>query len=148
MKINKYFLLALPFYLIFIFFFIIPLILTIIVSFWDYTEYSIIPDFIFDNYKYIFNKCFEFSNDLCVTFKTYLSTFYFCFMAWFFTLIIGFTRCLFFSISCQISRNANRLVFNLYNSILDFKCNKNDFMDTTSWKKWFIQFFFDLNWCD
>ena len=91
MKINKYFLLALPFYLIFIFFFIIPLILTIIVSFWDYTEYSIIPDFIFDNYKYIFNKCFKFSNDLCVTFKTYLSTFYFCFMAWFFTLIIGFT---------------------------------------------------------
>ena len=91
MKINKYFLLALPFYLIFIFFFIIPLILTIIVSFWDYTEYSIIPDFIFDNYKYIFNKCFKFSTDLCVTFKTYLSTFYFCFMAWFFTLIIGFT---------------------------------------------------------
>ena len=91
MKINKFFLLALPFYLIFIFFFIIPLILTIIVSFWDYTEYSIIPDFIFDNYKYIFNKCFKFSNDLCVTFKTYLSTFYFCFMAWFFTLIIGFT---------------------------------------------------------
>jgi len=91
MKINKYFLLAMPFYLIFIFFFIIPLILTIIVSFWDYTEYSIIPDFIFDNYKYIFNKCFKFSTDLCVTFKTYLSTFYFCFMAWFFTLIIGFT---------------------------------------------------------
>ena len=91
MKINKYFLLALPFYLIFILFFIIPLILTIIVSFWDYTEYSIIPDFIFDNYKYIFNKCFKFSTELCVTFKTYLSTFYFCFMAWFFTLIIGLT---------------------------------------------------------
>ena len=90
MKINKYFLLALPFYIIFIFFFIIPLILTIIVSFWDYTEYSIIPDFIFENYKYIFNNCFKFSTDLCVTFKTYLSTFYFCFMAWFFTLIIGF----------------------------------------------------------
>ncbi len=124
MKINKYFLLALPFYLIFIFFFIIPLILTIIVSFWDYTEYSIIPDFIFDNYKYIFNKCFKFSTDLCVTFKTYIN--------------YWIHRCLFFSISCQISRNANRLIFNLYNSILDFKCYKNDFMDTTSWKKWFI----------
>ena len=38
--------LAIPFALIFIAYFVVPLILTLIVSFWDYTEYSIIPDFI------------------------------------------------------------------------------------------------------
>ena len=90
MKMNKYFLLALPFYLIFIFFFIIPLILTIIVSFWDYTEYSIIPDFIFSNYVYIFQGCFTLEDGLCLTFKTYISTFFFCFFTWLITLLLGF----------------------------------------------------------
>ena len=85
------FFLAAPFYMVFLCFFLIPLILTIIVSFWDYNEYSIIPDFIFENYSYIFNKCFDNAEDLCVTFKTYLSTFYFCFLSWLFTLVIGFT---------------------------------------------------------
>ena len=89
--INKNFLLALPFFIVFIVFFIIPLFLTFIVSFWDYNEYSIIPDFIFENYFYIFSGCFDLTNDLCVTFKTYLSTFYFCFITWIFTLLIGFT---------------------------------------------------------
>ena len=92
----KYFLtpklswLAIPYGLVFIFFFFIPLLLTLIVSFWDYNEYSIIPDFIFENYIYIFDNCFTFSNSLCVTFKTYLSTFFFCILAWLFTLLIGF----------------------------------------------------------
>ena len=83
-------LLSIPYSLIFIFFFFIPLALTFIISFWDYNEYSIIPDFIFENYSYIFKDCFNFEKDMCVTFKTYLSTFIFCFITWFFTLIIGF----------------------------------------------------------
>ena len=83
-------LLSIPYSLIFIFFFFIPLILTFIISFWDYNEYSIIPDFIFENYSYIFKDCLNFEKDICVTFKTYLSTFIFCFITWFFTLIIGF----------------------------------------------------------
>ena len=91
MNNRKSFFLAAPFYMVFLCFFLIPLILTIIVSFWDYNEYSIIPDFIFENYSYIFNKCFDNAEDVCVTFKTYLSTFYFCFLSWLFTLIIGFT---------------------------------------------------------
>ncbi len=89
--INKNFFLALPFFIVFIIFFVVPLFLTLIVSFWDYNEYSIIPDFIFENYFYIFSGCFDLTNDLCVTFKTYLSTFYFCFITWIFTLLIGFT---------------------------------------------------------
>ena len=83
-------LLSIPYSLIFIFFFFIPLTLTFIISFWDYNEYSIIPDFIFENYEYIFKDCLNFEKDICVTFKTYLSTFIFCFITWFFTLIIGF----------------------------------------------------------
>ena len=89
--INKNFFLALPFFIVFIIFFVVPLFLTLIVSFWNYNEYSIIPDLIFENYFYIFSGCFDLTNDLCVTFKTYLSTFYFCFITWIFTLLIGFT---------------------------------------------------------
>ncbi len=83
--------LAIPFALIFAVYFIVPLILTIIVSFWDYTEYSIIPDFIFDNYIYIFEGCFSFDEGLCLTFKTYISTFFFCFFTWAITLVLGFS---------------------------------------------------------
>ena len=82
--------LAIPFAIIFIAYFVVPLILTLIVSFWDYTEYSIIPDFIFGNYVYIFQGCFSFEDGLCLTFKTYISTFFFCFFTWLITLLLGF----------------------------------------------------------
>ena len=82
--------LAIPFALIFIAYFVVPLILTLIVSFWDYTEYSIIPDFIFGNYVYIFQGCFSFEDGFCLTFKTYISTFFFCFFTWLITLLLGF----------------------------------------------------------
>ena len=82
--------LAIPFALIFFAYFVVPLILTLIVSFWDYTEYSIIPDFIFGNYVYIFQGCFSFEDGLCLTFKTYISTFFFCFFTWLITLLLGF----------------------------------------------------------
>ena len=83
--------LAIPFGVVFLIYFLIPLVLTLIVSFWDYNDYSILPDFILDNYSYIFSGCFSLENGLCVTFKTYLSTFYFCLMTWVFTLVIGFS---------------------------------------------------------
>lgn len=83
--------LAIPFALIFIAYFVVPLILTLIVSFWDYTEYSIIPDFIFGNYVYIFQGCFSLEDGLCLTFKTYISTFFFCFFTWLITLLLGFS---------------------------------------------------------
>ena len=82
--------LAIPFAIIFIAYFVVPLILTLVVSFWDYTEYSIIPDFIIGNYVYIFQGCFTFEDGLCLTFKTYISTFFFCFFTWLITLLLGF----------------------------------------------------------
>ena len=83
--------LAIPFAIVFIAYFVAPLILTIIVSFWDYTEYSIIPDFILGNYVYIFQGCFSLEDGLCLTFKTYISTFFFCFFTWLITLLLGFS---------------------------------------------------------
>ena len=85
------YLLALPYSLVFILFFLVPLVLVLIVSFWDYTQYSIIPDFITTNYSDIFGGCVAKLPDLCTVFATYLSTFKFVFLTWFFTLIIGFT---------------------------------------------------------
>ena len=84
------YLLALPYSLVFILFFLIPLVLVLIVSFWDYTEYSIIPDFITTNYTDIFDGCVAKLPDLCTVFATYLSTFKYVFLTWFFTLILGF----------------------------------------------------------
>ena len=75
----------------FLLFFIVPLVLTLIVSFWDYTEYAIIPDFTLRNYQEIFEGCVTRLPDLCMTFKTYWSTFKFSFLVWLLTLVIGFT---------------------------------------------------------
>lgn len=81
---------AAPMALVFAVFFIVPLVVTVIVSFWDYTQYSITPAFIPDNYTEIFDKCFTSFPDLCTTFATYLSTLKFCFEVWALTLVIGF----------------------------------------------------------
>ena len=82
---------ATPLALVFILFLIIPLILTVVVSFWDYNEYALIPAFTMRNYLDIFEGCWRNLPDLCVTLKTYLSTLKFCFMVWLLTLVTGFT---------------------------------------------------------
>ncbi|HSD38080.1 MAG TPA: ABC transporter permease [Rhodocyclaceae bacterium] len=80
---------AFPYSLVFLLFFILPLLLIVAVSFWDATEYELIPAFTPKNYIAVFEGCSN-AGDLCVTLKTYLSTLKFCFLAWFFTLVIGF----------------------------------------------------------
>jgi len=82
---------ALPFALVFAVFFIVPLLLTAVVSFWEYTEYSIAPAFTPQNYLDVFDGCLARLPELCVTFKTYLSTLKFCALAWLITLLLGFT---------------------------------------------------------
>ena len=91
-QIEKYgaSLLALPFMVTIVLFFILPLLLVVIVSFWDYTSYSIVPDFIFTNYEDIFYGCIDNLPELCTAFSTYLSTIKFVLITWFITLIIGF----------------------------------------------------------
>jgi len=102
------YLLALPYSLVFILFFLVPLALVLIVSFWDYTEYSIIPDFITTNYTDIFGGCLAKLPDLCTVFATYVSTFKYVFLTWFLTLVLGFAIAYFLafcinSLSIQIA---------------------------------------------
>lgn len=82
---------AAPLAAVFGLFFVVPLLLTLVVSFWDYNAYEIIPDFVFVNYEEIFEGCLADLPELCLTFKTYLSTLKFCFLVWLLTLLIGFT---------------------------------------------------------
>ena len=80
---------ALPLTTVFALFFLIPLALVLMVSFWDYSQYELLPAFTLKNYIAVFEGCFS-GDEMCVTFKTYLSTFKFCLLVWFLTLVIGF----------------------------------------------------------
>jgi putative spermidine/putrescine transport system permease protein len=82
---------AMPFGLVFLFFFVIPLILVVIVSFWDYNDYEMLPSFTMRSYTENFEGCLTQLPDLCTILKTYVSTAKFCFIVWLTTLIIGFT---------------------------------------------------------
>ncbi|MFI4997067.1 MAG: ABC transporter permease, partial [Hyphomicrobiales bacterium] len=82
---------AMPLSLVFALFFLIPLALVVMVSFWDYNDYQIIPAFTFRNYSETFEGCLAALPDLCTTLKTYVSTAKFCFIVWAITLVIGFT---------------------------------------------------------
>jgi putative spermidine/putrescine transport system permease protein len=79
-----------PFAAVFMVFFLIPLGLTVMVSFWDYNEYQILPAFTARSYVETFEGCYDKLPDLCVTFKTYLSTLKFCLTVWLVTLVVGF----------------------------------------------------------
>ncbi|WP_041388384.1 ABC transporter permease [Polaromonas sp. JS666] len=80
---------AMPLTTVFVLFFLIPLALILMVSFWDFNEYELLPGFTLKNYFSIFEGCGN-TSDLCVTFKTYLSTFKFSFLVWLITLVTGF----------------------------------------------------------
>src|SRR5579859_7177348 len=79
-----------PFAAVFVVFFLVPLALTVMVSFWDYNEYQILPAFTLRSYVEMFEGCLVRLPDLCVTFKTYLSTLKFCLTVWLVTLVVGF----------------------------------------------------------
>lgn len=82
---------AAPFTAVFVLFFLVPLALIVMVSFWDFNEYELLPGFTFKNYVSIFAGCGDASEGLCVTLKTYWSTLKFSFIVWLITLVIGFT---------------------------------------------------------
>ncbi len=79
--IAPYVLIA-PQTLIFLLFLIFPIATIVVVSFWEFTGYSMTPAFTLDNYIGIFTSQ--------VTLGTYLSTFRFVGLVWLFTLLIGF----------------------------------------------------------
>ena len=81
---------AAPFALLFLVFFIVPLVLTVAVSFWRFDDYVLSPDLNLDAYREVFEGCISKLPSLCVTFATYLSTLRFALMAWATTLVLGF----------------------------------------------------------
>ena len=82
---------AAPLVFVFALFFVVPLTLVVVVSFFDYNEYEIIPAVTGQNYQEIFEGCIEELPALCLTLKTYWSTLRLCIVVWALTLIIGFT---------------------------------------------------------
>ncbi|PXW99499.1 putative spermidine/putrescine transport system permease protein [Sphaerotilus hippei] len=82
---------ASPLTAVFALFFIVPLALVLMVSFWQATEYELIPAFTLQNYVDIFAGCSVGGGDLCVTLKTYLSTLKFSVLTWLITSLLGFS---------------------------------------------------------
>ena len=82
---------ALPMGLVFGLFFLLPLGLVVMVSFWDYNEYEMIPAFSGRGYSDTFDGCLAQLPDPCTILRTYAKTVKLCFLVWLFTLGIGFT---------------------------------------------------------
>ncbi|MFC5522962.1 ABC transporter permease [Polaromonas jejuensis] len=100
---------AMPLTAVFVLFFLIPLALILMVSFWDFNEYELLPGFTLKNYVSIFEGCGN-TSDLCVTVKTYLSTFKFSFLVWLITLVTGFAVSYFLAFHVR-SQSVQTLLF-------------------------------------
>jgi putative spermidine/putrescine transport system permease protein len=82
---------AAPLALVFVVFFVLPLALIVMVSFWRATDYELIPAFTLASYADIFQGCGGGVDDTCVSLRTYVSTLKFSLLVWLFTGVIGFT---------------------------------------------------------
>ena len=74
---------VLPLTLTLVLFLVFPILLIGVVSFWDYNEFELLPDFVWTNYEELFTSS--------VTYTIYFATLKFAFLTWVFTLLIGFT---------------------------------------------------------
>ncbi|GAB4472683.1 MAG: ABC transporter permease [Elainellaceae cyanobacterium] len=68
--------------LVLVLFLVLPILMILLVSFWQFDGIQMIPGFTLDNYKSIFTSD--------VTLRTYLNTFKYVFLVWFFCLAIAF----------------------------------------------------------
>ena len=79
-----------PLAMVFAVFFILPLALVLMVSFWRATDYELIPALSLQNYLDIVGGCAG-PDDACVMVRTYLSTLKFSLITWAVTLGVGFS---------------------------------------------------------
>lgn len=68
--------------LVLVLFLVLPILMILLVSFWQFDGIQMIPSFTLDNYKSIFTSD--------VALRTYLNTFKYVFLVWFFCLAIAF----------------------------------------------------------
>jgi putative spermidine/putrescine transport system permease protein len=99
---------ALPLAAVFVVFFAVPIILVVVVSFFNYETYQIlIPDFTLDNYREVFSQS--------VTYETYRITLKFCAIVWAITAVLGFFLAYF--LAFQVRRRSCQIVLLLICSI-------------------------------
>ena len=99
---------ALPLSAVFVAFFAVPIVLVVVVSFFDYETYQLlIPAFTLDNYREVFSEP--------VTYQTYLLTIEFCAVTWAITATLGFLIAYF--LAFQIRSRAAQMVLLLLCSI-------------------------------
>ncbi len=72
-----------PLLVVLLLFLVLPIAMIVVVSFWQATEFSIIPAFVLENYEFLFGSP--------VTYKVFINTFKYALITWGFTLVIGFT---------------------------------------------------------
>ncbi|MCK6425480.1 MAG: ABC transporter permease [Burkholderiaceae bacterium] len=93
---------AAPLTAVFALFFVLPLALVVMVSFWQASEYELLPAFTAQNYLDVFTGCpVTADGDLCVTAKTYLSTLKFGVLTWLITAVLGFAIAYFLAFHVQ-----------------------------------------------
>jgi putative spermidine/putrescine transport system permease protein len=80
---------AAPLTAVFVVFFLVPLALIGMVSFWQATDYELIPAFTAQSYLDIFSGCGS-DEGSCVMLSTYLSTLKFSLLTWAITAVLGF----------------------------------------------------------
>jgi putative spermidine/putrescine transport system permease protein len=99
---------ALPLSAVFIVFFAIPIVLVVVVSFFDYETYQLlIPALTLENYREVFSED--------VTYRTYLITVEFCAITWAITVTLGFLIAYF--LVFQVRSATTRMVLLLICSI-------------------------------
>ncbi len=76
-------LMAAPLAIVLVLFLVVPIMMIAVVSFWRATEFSIIPDFVFENYEFLLTSP--------VTLTVFINTFKYAMVTWIFTVLIGFT---------------------------------------------------------
>ena len=74
---------VLPLTVTLVLFLVAPILLIGVVSFWDYNEFELLPDFVWTNYEELFTAS--------VTYTIYFATLKFALLTWVFTFLIGFT---------------------------------------------------------
>ncbi len=79
---------AAPLAAVFVVFFLVPLALILMVSFWQATDYELIPAFTLQSYLDIGSGCGD--GGPCVMLRTYLSTLKFSLLTWAITFVLGF----------------------------------------------------------
>ena len=110
----------------FVLFFVVPLALVVVVSFWNSNDYELVPAFTLRSYVEMFEGCCDQTARAVHHLKTYLSTLKFCFIVWLITLVLGFTVAYFLAFHVRSLDRADRCCSPLHDAVLDLQRHPHD----------------------